>query len=485
MRPFATITLLTILMSFAFAATINVPADVATIQGGIDSATEGDTVLVAAGTYFENLEYKGKNICVVSEKGPDSTIIDGSTNGPVVLMVSGESNAAILDGFTIQNGTGVPSLTNPDANFGGGICLRYNASPTLRNLIVKNNSVTGTNSSGGGIGISTGSTAHLENIIIEFNSAFYGGGLFAYFSSPTMENVILRNNTVTSSGGAAAFQQSNVRMYKVTANNNMAIEYGGAFWFYDKSEVRIINTTIAKNKALLENGGGAGMLMTDCDVFFLNSIIWENTAPNIVSVVSGVYPANTLGIAYSDLEGGEDGLHLSSGELSIYENNLESDPLCVDPANKDFCLSPTSPCIDAGVAYYHYGPELILDLEDSTEYYGVAPDMGAFESNHPTTHVADENLPCKLQLHQNYPNPFNPSTQISWSLSTSSSIRLEVFNLKGELINTLVSGVRNEGQPSSTWDGTDLRGHSVESGIYLYRLISDSEIISRSMLLLR
>lgn len=483
MRPIVTITLLTVVLSLSFAATINVPDDITTIQGGIDSAVEGDTILVAAGTYYENLEYKGKNICVISVSGPEETIIDGSTNGPVVLMVSGETNAALLEGFTIQHGTGVPSLTNPDATFGGGICLRYNASPTLRDLIVKNNSVTGTNSSGGGIGISTGSQAVLEDIIIEYNSAFQGAGLYGYYASPTLRNVTIRNNSASASGGGAGFMQSSVKFYKVLINNNIATDSGGGLWFHDKCYARIINSTITKNKAFYTNGGGALIMTANCDVFLLNSIAWDNSAPNISSYVTGVYPANTIGIAYSDIEGGEDGLYLVSGELALYEHNQNTDPLCVNPENKDFCLSDTSPCIDAGVAYYHYGPELILDL-DSVDYYGAAPDMGAFEWE-PALHVVEEFLPSKLQLHQNFPNPFNPSTQIVWSLPSVASVRLEIFNLKGELINTLVNEIRHSGSHSSTWDGTDFNGHSVESGIYLYRLTSSSEMMSKTMLLIR
>jgi len=73
----------------AFSATIHVPADQPTIQAGIDAAANGDTVLVAAGTYNETINFMGKAITVASVSGPRDTIIDGSTvGGPVVRFVT-------------------------------------------------------------------------------------------------------------------------------------------------------------------------------------------------------------------------------------------------------------------------------------------------------------------------------------------------------------------------------------------------------------
>ncbi len=88
----------------AQALVINVPLDQPTIQAGIDAASPGDTVLVADGTYYENINFLGKAITVTSVNGPASTTIDGSSTGNVVTFQSHEGRDSLLEGFTITNG---------------------------------------------------------------------------------------------------------------------------------------------------------------------------------------------------------------------------------------------------------------------------------------------------------------------------------------------------------------------------------------------
>src|SRR5215470_14199937 len=86
------------------ATTIRVPTDQPTIQKAIDAASNGDVVQVAPGTYIENVNFQGKAIRVVSEGGPEVTIIDGNYAGPVVTFASGETSASVLNGFTVRHG---------------------------------------------------------------------------------------------------------------------------------------------------------------------------------------------------------------------------------------------------------------------------------------------------------------------------------------------------------------------------------------------
>ena len=120
-----------IVSTTAFSATIYVPDNYPTIQDAIDAAVDGDTVIVRAGTYVENIDFLGKAITVKSEQGPAATTIDGNSTNTVVTFQSGETLDSVLDGFTITNGS---------ASHGGGIyCGGYDSSPTIMNNIISFN----------------------------------------------------------------------------------------------------------------------------------------------------------------------------------------------------------------------------------------------------------------------------------------------------------------------------------------------------------
>jgi aminopeptidase N len=94
-------------------------------------------------------------------------------------------------------------------------------------------------------------------------------------------------------------------------------------------------------------------------------------------------------------------------------------------------------------------------------------------------------LPTAAFLDQNFPNPFNPQTAIRFGLGEPSHVLLQVFDVKGALVKTLVSGVRPAGRYSINWDGTNERGGPLPSGIYFCRLTTASIDTSRKMILLR
>ncbi len=164
------------------------------IQTAMDSAAIGDTVLVWPGTWVENLNYFGKNIVVTSRYLLDNdpaairaTIIDGNQSGSCVVFRSGETRGAILDGFTITNGSGYD--LGLETYVGGGIYI-YQSGPTIKNCIIENNHVVGFVSSGGGICCRLGTNPLFSNLTVRYNSAgSFGGGIRIYNTAVEFDSV--------------------------------------------------------------------------------------------------------------------------------------------------------------------------------------------------------------------------------------------------------------------------------------------------------
>ncbi|UCF04731.1 MAG: FG-GAP repeat protein [bacterium] len=102
-----------------------------------------------------------------------------------------------------------------------------------------------------------------------------------------------------------------------------------------------------------------------------------------------------------------------------------------------------------------------------------------FETDHITTHA------MPLILYQNHPNPFNPSTTIKYYLPKNCHVILNVYDVSGKKIICLVDREQVKGYHNVKWDGLDLKGNPVSSGIFLYRLTAGKETVSRKTILLR
>ena len=97
----------------------------------------------------------------------------------------------------------------------------------------------------------------------------------------------------------------------------------------------------------------------------------------------------------------------------------------------------------------------------------------------------DEGLPAVFTLHQNQPNPFNPATTIRFELPSAGDVRLEIYDVAGRRVATLLDGSFEAGQHAATWRGQSDAGHSVSSGLYFYRLSGTGFSKTRKMLLLQ
>ncbi|MDP6312391.1 MAG: hypothetical protein QF781_09595, partial [Phycisphaerales bacterium] len=110
-----------VLAGTSLAATINVPADYTTIQAAVDAASGGDVILVAPGTYTDTqdghvVDMKAKAITLRSTDGAAVTIIDGQNARRGIACYQGETNATVIDGFTITNGDAVEYDYNGDGD---------------------------------------------------------------------------------------------------------------------------------------------------------------------------------------------------------------------------------------------------------------------------------------------------------------------------------------------------------------------------------
>ncbi|HJM47089.1 MAG TPA: hypothetical protein QGH56_04645 [Candidatus Marinimicrobia bacterium] len=280
-----------LLLSLSYSATLLVPSEYSTIQSAIDASSSGDTVLVSAGTYFENINFNGKNIAVIGEDR-ENTIIDGGQNGSVVTFDSIEGTASALSNFTITGG---------NAYDGGGIYCSSSA-PTIK-----------------------------DNIITGNVSETYGGGISCNYSSP-----IIMNNTITSNsaiyGGGISFDRYTSSVIKGNNINGNSAEEGGGIGCFTFSSPTITNNTIAGNSASTNGGGIYCYYISSPSV--TNTIIWDNTAPTDPNI--SVYFSDPF-FNYSDIEGGWEG-----------DGNIDADPLFCDPENGDLTVQSDSPVLGAG-----------------------------------------------------------------------------------------------------------------------------------------
>ena len=88
-------------------------------------------------------------------------------------------------------------------------------------------------------------------------------------------------------------------------------------------------------------------------------------------------------------------------------------------------------------------------------------------------------------LNQNYPNPFNLETVICYSLPQKTKVKISVYNIIGQKINTLIQAVQEAGNHTVRWNGKSVSGNIVASGIYLYKLETDDKTETKKMILLK
>lgn len=300
-------------ISILHSVTIRVPADSSTIQAGINGALDGDTVLVADGTYTgegnRDIDFLGRAIVVMSENGPDVTIIDCEgtyeDNHRGFKFNSEEDTTSVLEGFTITNGymrdglggaircynssspkivnniitgntvtgwgngAGIGCMSRCDPviirntitsnaalsqSDGGGICFYDDCAPLIIANTISENSAGGND--GGGIACYSSLGTIIDNIITE-NDGLIGGGIFCNNDAdPTITGNIIWRNAATYSGGGISVERSSPTIEYNLIIQNTAGYNGGGIHCYMNASPLIHGNTILGNTAEDYSGGG-------------------------------------------------------------------------------------------------------------------------------------------------------------------------------------------------------------------------------------
>ena len=133
------------------------------------------------------------------------------------------------------------------------------------------------------------------------------------------------------------------------------------------------------------------------------------------------------------------------------------------------------------VVFLAFGIEGIADGADRTEVMDRCLDWLIGDG----TTAVGEAPPRAATLTPNRPNPFNPSTTLAYEVSTPGPVRLQVYDLRGRLVATLVDGHVAAGRHAARWSGRDGNGRDVSSGVYVARLLAGERIARQSMVLAR
>jgi len=399
---------------------------------------------------------------------------------------------------------------NSASDSGGGISCS-NSSPSLMDVTISCNSAEGTgygNSGwGGGIYSWDNSSPDLENVTITDNSAKVGGGIFFGGGNPILQNVTITSNSAVSGGGGIYCGGSSLSLFNVTISGNNTGFIGGGIR-YGSSSSNLVNVTISDNIAGYDGGGiscfnsspilqnvtitgnsatynGSGIYCrNNSSLSLVNCILW-NDSPQEIYFYEEEDP-DSITISYSDIEGGEAGIVTNNnGTVNWLEGNIDEDPLFVGTGDHPFMLQDLSPCINTGIQDTTGLNLPEFDLAGNPRVYGGRIDMGAYE-NQNVVGANEDLIPLVTRLNQNYPNPFNPTTTISFSTTESTeNTELVIYNIKGQKVKQLVSDQLSAGQHSVVWNGKDDNGKSVSSGIYFYKLKTDSVKKTKKMVLVK
>jgi len=323
---------------------------------------------------------------------------------------------------------------------GGGLYIGGGSLTMLGDLVTDNMStVDATFMSGGGLCIEN-ATADLDSLHISGNSGQTGGGIYA--------------------SGGASFDLAHSLVY-----DNNAVYFAGAISLQNTLTGSLIGNTITGNGATSASGG---VYLFSSNPSVSNNIVAFNTGPvasaNGINVVS-----STPSFSCNDVFGNDGAQYGGVSDPTGTGGNISADPKFCNVLFSDFTLFDTSPChVDNAGACGQIG----------------ALGQGCTEG----TSVDDETIPdvpLVFSVDPNYPNPFNPTTTIRFALPKRSDVTIRIFDVAGRVVRTLVNDRLDAKVHEVSWSGLNDRGQAVSSGVYFYRVETETDLFVARMALLK
>ena len=411
--------------------------DFPTIQAAVDAAQTGDVIELGAGTFLgpgnRDVDSGGKDLVVCSESDDPLTCridCEGTWVEPHrgFFFHRNETQAARVQGLQIMNGYA--------ADYGGGIAIEYGSSPTIANCIISDCFA---GYAGAGISCRETCAPLVQDCVLAFNES--SGDIVAH------------------GGGMYCGHSSNASVEGCTFWGNRASLRGGGFHCHANSTAILSRCTFYANEAL----NGANIDVRNYSWALIEySIIDGGRIGEGVTCESGcdafLHCCDVFGNCGGDWVG------CLEGQLGAY-GNICANPLFCAPDHGNFHLEEDSPCGPSA-------PHCAL-IGAWTEGCGVArvPELG---------------LATGLDFDGAEPNPFGARIRFSYHVPVGEGeIRLEIRDVAGALVRSLVRSHSAPGSRDAVWDGRDGAGRQVAAGVYFSVLKGSSGTASRRVLLIR